>query len=118
MICKHGMLLLLIGLASGCALQDPLSADMSALQGEHVSTALAAWGAPEDERAFGDETVLIWRDRTAAYSLPAGSADAAVICERMLAVADDGTITGWRWRGNACEHVVPGTRAGSLAAAR
>lgn len=118
---KHGMLLVFIFLASGCAMQDPLSTDMSAWQGENVSVALETWGAPETERTFGDETVLIWRDRASFYSSSGRlvqPADATVICERMLAVADDGTITGWRWRGNACEHIGPESRNRTLAASR
>lgn len=118
---KHGMLLLLIALASGCASQGPLSTGMAAWQGEDVSVALETWGAPEDERAFGDETILVWRDRAAPHS-PSGRlaepAEAAVLCERMLAVDGEGTITGWRWRGSACESVAPAQRERTLAAAR
>lgn len=125
MSCKHGLLIFLIILASGCASQEPLSAGMAAWQGEDVSVALETWGAPEDARAFGDETILLWRDRASFHS-PSGRlserAEAVVLCERMLAVADDGTITGWRWRGNACETiaeiVAPAERERTLAAAR
>jgi hypothetical protein len=115
------MLLALIALASGCASQSPLTADMSAWQGDDISVALAIWGAPEDERASGDETILVWRDRASAHS-PSGRlgepAEGAIVCERMLAVADDGTITGWRWRGNACESISPAARDRTLAASR
>lgn len=121
MIRKHGLLLVAAALASGCASQSPLTADMSAWQGDDISVALASWGAPEDERAFGDEIVLIWRDRAPSYS-PSGRldepADSAVLCERMLAVAGDGTITGWRWRGDACESLAPTARETTFAASR
>lgn len=121
MIRKHGMLLLLLVLAAGCATRDPLSAGMAAWQGEDVSVALETWGAPEDERAFGDETVLIWRDRASMHPPSGRLTDppkAAVLCERLLAVDDDGTITGWRWRGNACASIAPAERDRILAASR
>lgn len=118
---RHGLLLVLIGLAAGCATSNPLSGEMAGWRGNHVSAALGAWGEPEERRAFGDETVLIWRDRASSAS-PSGRiarpARAAVLCERMLAVADDGTVTGWRWRGDACATMRAGDRAETLRASR
>ena len=95
----------LFALMSGCASTQSLSDRMADWQGQPVGAAVEAWGQPESERTFGDETVLIWRDR-AFHLMPTGFTSdldtAAVICERMLAVSGSGTITGWRWRGDAC----------------
>lgn len=99
------ILLITFGLVSGCSTTAGLSDQMADWQGSNAGTAIASWGEPEIEKAFGDETILIWRDR--AYDPPQTDigtilSSAAVVCERMLAVTDDGTITGWRWRGDAC----------------
>ncbi|MDJ0939217.1 MAG: hypothetical protein QNJ00_05600 [Woeseiaceae bacterium] len=94
----------LSALLVGCGTTASLSNDMAGWQGDHVSIALEAWGQPEAEQAFGAETVLIWRDRSTeppAYLAEPGVPQ--VVCERMLAVDETGTITGWRWRGDACE---------------
>lgn len=102
-------------LLSGCAGSGGLSREMAALQDESVSTVVAVWGQPDSEEPFGDETVLTWYDRA-----PAGSGIAAtvVVCERMLAVTEQGTITGWRWRGDHCNKVPEGVRSRSLTASR
>lgn len=115
------LLLAILALGTGCAATAPLSDEMAAWQGNRVDAALDAWGEPEATRAFGDETILIWRDRRAPTSpsgLSAGIDREAVVCERMLAVAADGTVTGWRWRGDACVMVPPELRSRQLSAAR
>lgn len=82
---------------SACATHGDLSHRMASWQGQPVGVATAAWGAPQAEAEFGDQTVLIWRD---FGSLTAGTPE--LLCERMLAVTADGIVTGWRWRGDAC----------------
>ena len=87
---------------------------MAGWQGQDVAQALELWGQPEATEAFGEQTVLIWRDR--GWALLPEYAEArvdspAIVCERLLAVTDTGEITGWRWRGDACLalHGQPGT---------
>ena len=102
-------------LVTGCASSGSLSREMAALQNENVSTIVETWGQPDLQEPFGAETVLIWYDRSpAAFDM----ATSVVVCERMLAVAEDGTITGWRWRGDHCDSVPSGMRVRSLSAAR
>lgn len=108
-------------LGTGCAATAPLSDEMAAWQGDHVDAALDSWGEPELTRAFGDETIMIWRDRhttTSPSGLSAGFDSGEVACERMLAVSEDGTVTGWRWRGDACEAMPAELRVRQLSAAR
>lgn len=100
---------------TGCAHSGSLSREMAALQNESVSTVVAVWGQPDDREAFGDETVLIWYDRAPAEF---GVATTVVVCERMLAVTDQGTITGWRWRGDRCNKLPDSMRSRSLSASR
>ncbi len=94
-----------LALSSGCAATTDLSGRMAGWQGQDVTQAIDAWGQPDAQEAFGEQTVLIWQDRGWSL-LPEGavarSDSAAVICERLLAVTDDGEVTGWRWRGDAC----------------
>ena len=102
-------------LIAGCASSGSLSREMAELQDEHVSTVVDVWGQPDTQETFGQETVLIWYDRApAAFDM----ATSVIVCERMLAVTAEGTITGWRWRGDHCETVPAGMRARSLTAAR
>lgn len=112
----HKQLLLLILVAmlgAGCGSTGSLSTAMADLEGEPVGRALAEWGEPEASEPFGEQTVLIWRDYAPWASLP------IVICERLLAVDAAGTVTGWRWRGDACERLDAGERAnGAYALAR
>ncbi len=104
--------LALLVLTAGCSTTN-LSDQMAGWQGQSVTQALQTWGEPEAEESFGEQTVLIWRDR--GWTLLPEGAEArvdspAVVCERMLAVTDSGEITGWRWRGDACLalHAQPG----------
>ncbi len=102
---SHIFCIAMLALTAGCSTTTDLSGRMADWQGQDVAQALQTWGEPESQQAFGEQTVLIWRDRAGAL-LP-GDAEAhanfsTVICERMLAVTDSGEITGWRWRGNAC----------------
>ncbi len=94
-----------LALTGGCSTTTDLSGQMSDWQGQDVTQAIEHWGEPETREPFGEQTVLIWRDRGWAL-LPAGSEAsvdaAAVVCERMLAVSGGGEVTGWRWRGDAC----------------
>ena len=62
--------------------------------------ATAVWGEPHATEAMDDGTLLIWRDYAGVYS---GTVMPVVICERQLAVDANGSIDGWRWRGDACE---------------
>ncbi len=104
---KHSrtLCIALLALTAGCSTTTDLSGQMAGWQGQHVGAALELWGTPEAEEAFGEQTVMIWRDRGWAL-LPekaAARADSpAIVCERMLAVDGSGEITGWRWRGDAC----------------
>ncbi|MBT8099980.1 MAG: hypothetical protein KJO82_09535 [Gammaproteobacteria bacterium] len=95
----------LLALTTGCSTTTSLSGQMADWQGQNIGVAIGAWGQPDSEQAFGDESVLIWQDRAYQF-LPGDVApnwtSAAVVCERMLAITDDGTITGWRWRGDSC----------------
>lgn len=82
---------------SACAANEGLSQRMAAWQGQPIGVATAVWGAPQAETEFGDQTVLVWRDFG-----PESEGTPELLCERMLAVAADGIVTGWRWRGDAC----------------
>ena len=113
---KHSrtLFIALLALSAGCSTTTNLSGQMAGWQGQDVTQALQIWGEPDAEEAFGEQTVLIWRDR--AWALLPEAADAranspVIVCERMLAVTDGGEITGWRWRGDACLtlHGQPGT---------
>ncbi len=113
---KHSrtLFIALLALSAGCSTTTDLSDQMAGWQGESVTQALELWGAPEAREPFGEQTVLIWRDRGWALLPEDAQARAdspAVVCERMLAVTASGEITGWRWRGDACMalHGQPGT---------
>lgn len=109
-----GLALVATGLA-GCAGTGSLSTAMADLQGEPVAAALEAWGEPEATTPFGEQTLMIWRD----YAPAAFAHSPVVVCERQLAVDADGTITGWRWRGDACESLDATARSnGAYALAR
>ena len=95
----------ILALTAGCSTTTDLSGRMADWQGQDVAQALEIWGEPETRENFGEQTVLIWRDRASALLPEYAEARAdspTVICERMLAVTDSGEITGWRWRGDAC----------------
>ncbi len=103
----------ILALTAGCSTTTDLSERMAGWQGQNVGQAIEIWGEPESTEAFGEQTVLIWRDR--GWALLPQNAEAradspAIVCERMLAVTDSGEITGWRWRGDACLalHAEPG----------
>lgn len=85
-------------LLAGCASSHSLSREMAGWEGGNVADAIAVWGLPEESSEIAGQTVLIWRDR----SPPGLDGVPAVVCQRMLAVSREGTITGWRWRGDAC----------------
>ncbi len=107
-----GISLLAAGMAA-CGTTGALSGSMANMQGQPIGEALAAWGEPEATEPFGEQTVMIWRDYAPAASVP------IVICERWLAVDESGKVTGWRWRGDACESLDPADRAsGAYALAR
>ena len=93
---------LLAAFSAGCASGQSLSREMAGMQGTDVDDAIAAWGPPEAETMIAGQQVLIWKDRTSDYF---EVAQGIVLCERMLAVDTQGTVTGWRWRGDACEAV-------------
>ena len=113
----------LLVLTAGCSTTPDLTERMTGWQGQPVTEALEVWGEPEVREAFGEQTVLIWRDRGWALMPEFAEARAdspAVVCERMLAVTDGGEITGWRWRGDACLalHAQPGMSPSMMGYAR
>lgn len=89
-------------LATGCATSGPLSDEMTGWQGQDIGAVLAVWGPPATETTVGDQRLLVWLDREAP-GLRGAPAAAGLLCERMLAIDDGGTVTGWRWRGDSCE---------------
>lgn len=102
-LAKRVVATLLLGGAmalAGCSSAGSLSKDMAAMQGGPAGYATAIWGEPHATETLGDGTLMVWRDYAGAYTetvLP------VVICERQLAVDAAGSISGWRWRGDACE---------------
>ena len=106
-LCKVLLLSATLALSASAA-NDSLSQRMAAWQGQPIGVATAVWGAPQAETGFGDQTVLVWRDFGTG---PEGTP--AMLCERMLAVAADGVISGWRWRGDACPSL--GAETGAVA---
>lgn len=98
-------LIALLSLTTACTTTASLSSQMDDWQGQNIGAAIAVWGQPDAEQAFRGQAVSIWRDHESQL-LPTGAmydwTTAAIVCERMLAVSDDGTITGWRWRGASC----------------
>ena len=92
-----------VALLGGCASSVTLSQQMAAWQNGDIDSALQTWGEPDDRMPDGDETIFIWRDRAMPpIAFSAEPAALPVVCVRMLAVGPDGTVTGWRWRGDAC----------------
>ena len=85
---------------AGCAANGSLSSEMAAMQGSPQGHATATWGTPTVTEAFADGTLLIWLDYAGTYS---GAGTPVVICERQISVDATGSISGWRWRGDACE---------------
>ena len=85
---------------AGCSATSSLSHEMAAMQGSPAGVARAAWGAPTATEALDEGTLLIWMDYAGTYG---GAPVPVVICERQLAVDATGSISGWRWRGDACE---------------
>ncbi len=100
---------------AGCSTTGSLSNDMAALQGSPAGYATAIWGEPHATEDFADGTLMIWRDYAGIYS---GTVMQVVICERQLAVDADGSISGWRWRGDACESLYRDRVAGHPLQAR
>ena len=63
---------------------DGLERSDGRMAGRERDRGLEAWDAPETEEEFGEQTVLIWRDRGLALLLEAAEArmdSAAVVCE-------------------------------------
>ena len=118
MIGKLCVAMVLLAMLSGCAAGGGLSREMADWQGKPVAVVLDEWGTPDAQAPIGDETLLTWYDRApVTYGFIDAPAVSGVICERMLAVTDAGTITGWRWRGDHCNEVPASTRSRSLSAA-
>lgn len=107
--------LIALALLGGCATGGGLSRQMADWQSQNVSVALEAWGTPDSRERIGDETLLSWYDRAPAIFAVA-DVSAPVICTRMLAVATDGTITGWRWRGDRCPMITTELRRTAMTA--
>ena len=98
--------LLLAAAITGCSTTGSLSTAMAGMQGQPVADVLAAWGETESTKPDGEQTLMTWRD----YA-PGLAERQVVLCERWLAVDQEGTVTGWRWRGDACEHLDATARA-------
>ena len=96
---RTGILAVLLLALAGCSTTGTLSGTMADMQGTSIAEAFTTWGEPEASETVGNQTVYVWRDYAASAAVP------IVICERLLAADADGTVTGWRWRGNACESV-------------
>ena len=97
---RAGLLLGGMLAAAGCAVPGTLSQEMAAMQGNPPGDATDSRGSPSAVEPFGDGRLMIWRDYAHTYT---GSGTPVVICERQLAVDSNGSISGWRWRGDACE---------------
>ncbi len=100
---KRMAALMLLGSAvplAGCSTTGSLSHEMAAMQGSPAGYATALWGEPHATEHFDDGTLMIWRDYAGVYS---GTVLPVVICERQLAIDANGSVSGWRWRGDACE---------------
>ena len=109
--------IVLIAALSGCAASDSLSRQMADWQSQNVIVALDAWGTPDRREELDGQTLLTWYDRALLpFSFAGDDIAPPVICTRMLAVADDGTITGWRWRGDRCPMVTTGLRGTAMTA--
>lgn len=96
---RTGILAVLLLAAAGCSTTGTLSGSMADMQGTSIAEAFKAWGEPEITETVGAQTVFVWRDYATSAAVP------IIICERMLAADDSGTITGWRWRGDACKSI-------------
>lgn len=107
--------LLLVSL-TGCASNDHLSQQMSGWQDQNVAVALNDWGTPDRQEVHAGQTLFVWIDRSSTSADYLSGWGSAVICTRTLAADDDGVITGWRWRGDACPSLTPGAVRSGLAA--
>ena len=115
---KAWKLIVLCTLMTGCAANGDLSREMATWQNQPVSVVLDAWGAPDRQEPIGEEMLLTWTDRSPVmYGFAESAMTSMVVCERMLAVTDAGTVSGWRWRGDRCDDVPASTRARGLSAA-
>ncbi len=85
---------------AGCSATGSLSKEMAAMQGSPQGHATATWGTPSATEAFDDGMLMTWLDYAGTYN---ETGTPVVICERQLAVDASGAISGWRWRGDACE---------------
>lgn len=97
---RAGLLFFGMLAVTGCAVPGTLSQEMAAMQGSPPGYATDTWGSPSAVEPFGDGRLMIWRDYAHTYT---GSGTPVVICERQLAVDSNDSISGWRWRGDACE---------------
>ena len=109
-VMKRKILIIMLAatLTAGCASSGSLSHEMAGMQGAGIDAVIAAWGPPETEATLAGQHVVVWKDRVARDE---AIGPVTVICERALALDAEGTVTGWRWRGDACESVDPGQRA-------
>ena len=109
---------LLVVSLTGCASHDHLSQQMSDWQDQNVAVALNDWGTPDRQEVLDGQTLFVWIDRSAASADYSAGWGSSVICTRTLATDDNGVITGWRWRGDACPTLSPSTVRSGLAASR
>jgi hypothetical protein len=111
---------LLIGFAAGALMagcsHGALNGKMASWQGQPIDELIAAWGPPHRTEPAGTGTVYLWYDEVRVPlntpekgSVAAGDTDYFVRtqCQRILAVDSEGSITGWRWRGNNCDMLSP-----------
>ncbi len=102
----------MIGLCSllfGCV-NDQIGPLLASWQGSHFSEVTATWGPPEECTADDQQRICQWQIRPTALvaeQLSAGSKS----CTMMLAFDAEGTVTGWRWRGNSCQQTATAAAA-------
>ncbi|MEM8817814.1 MAG: hypothetical protein AAFX56_14045 [Pseudomonadota bacterium] len=97
-------------LITACAAGKSLSDSMAAFEGSQAAGAIALWGEPDLQTHFEEQTLLVWHDYAADSGWRNTGTSARPICERTLAVDAGGTVTGWRWRGDACPLLSPAER--------
>jgi hypothetical protein len=101
----------LFAVLAGCA-STHMNKGLQALSGKDIKTAFSVLGYPNEEHAYGDETVHIWSKKSPVAYYPAGYYDGKA---RISQVSNDctirmvsdsrGEIKHWEWSGSeqACQ---------------